>query len=346
MAAISFFEGTEKRIEMDFDGEGDLRLANRSRWEDVVRLSGTVILNTKVTSEFTSFLLSESSLIVYPRKVILKTCGRTVPMSAMNAMRDIGKEQGLDTEWSCYSRKNFLAPSQQPEEHQSQEAEIACCRQACGGVGDAYVLGPMTGEHWLIFDVVYKEVDCNFRGDFQVDMMMYDLPKDVQAVFHTDLKEGSREGSEKMTTDSGLGGVVASMGGEVDDWCFDKCGYSANIHAGEAYAMVHVTPQDECSYASFESNFCSSRKGIPQDKAVPAKLNELVKKVLEVFRPARLTMTLFIDAGAVPLLEGAPFGAADFAYRRRTSTSTTFESDYIAMIFNYEKRLDKRKSDN
>lgn len=342
--APAFFEGTEKRVEIDFMGSGDLRNAARCHWDEVVRLSGTQILNSKATPEFTSFLLSESSLFVYPKKAILKTCGRTVPVTAVPKLMEIAKEQGLESEWLCYSRKNFLAPHEQPAEHQSLEAEIEVCRKACGKVGEGYVLGPMTGEHWLIYDANFQYVDSSTRGDFQVDIMMYDLPKDVQATFYTNEPEGSRKGAMKMTQDSGLGDIIKWIGGEVDDYCFDKCGYSCNVHAGDSYCTVHVTPQDECSYASFESNFCSSRVGIPEEDGVEKKLDELVSKVIDAFRPGRLTVTLFIDQGAAPSVGSAPFKTLENKYVKRNTTSTWFESDYSAIIANFDRGCDEQTS--
>mmetsp|Transcript_62516 Transcript_62516/g.141009 ORF Transcript_62516/g.141009 Transcript_62516/m.141009 type:complete len:386 (+) Transcript_62516:106-1263(+) len=338
-----FFEGTEKRIELDFTGSGDLRSVPRAGWEEVVRLSATQILNEKVTKEFTSFLLSESSLVVYPTKVIIKTCGRTVPICCVGKVLDLARGVGLEAEWLCYSRKNFLAPSAQPWEHQSKEAEIALCRQACLGTGDAYVLGQMTGDHWLVYDAQFKWTDCTARGDFQVDLMMYDLPKDVQQLFHTSHEEGSREGAKMMTSSSGLGDAVASIGGEIDDYCFSPCGYSCNVHAGDAYAMVHVTPQEGCSYASFETNFGSSRAGQPTGD-ISGRLNDLVGRVLDVFRPKRLTLTLFIDQGAEEFVGKAPFAAADTRYQRRTYTTTYFEQDYAATIANYVTAEERKRA--
>jgi len=343
VATPPFFEGTEKRIEIDFSGEGDLRKVVSGGWEEVVQLSQTQVLNTKKTDDFTSYLLSESSLIVYPAKLILKTCGNTVPLSGVARAYEHAASVGLEPEWLCYSRKNFLAPSEQPEEHASQETEIAKCRKACRGVGDSYLLGPMTGEHWLLYDAQYKWTDCSVRGEYHIDIMMYGLPADVRQHFFTAEPEGSPAGAAAMTRNSGLGDLVSSIKGEIDDYCFAPCGYSCNVHTKcGAYAMVHVTPQEECSYASFETNFGSLRR--PDGQAnVSGSLNDLVGKVLDVFRPERFTITLFTDQGAEDAIGGAPFEAADARYTRRTCTSTHFEQDYAATIVNYVAAKANRK---
>lgn len=339
MDAAGFFEGTEKRIEIDFRGEGDLRHAPRSSWETVVTQSATQILNCKETAEFTSFLLSESSLLVYPRKTIIKTCGSTVPLSAVPTLLKIGESQGLELEWMCYSRKNFLAPEEQPHEHQSMEGEVEACKKVFGPVGDAYVLGPLTGEHWLFYDALYLKADYLERGDFTIDVMMYDLPKDVQEVFHTSEPEGSRVGAEKMTKESGLAQIAEFMNAEVDDYCFESCGYSCNMHSGLSYAMVHVTPQDLCSYASFETNFGSALRGVPE-RTLEETLNQLMGQVIAAFRPGRLTVTLLQDQGAVPFLGSAPFAAAENHYHRRNITSAWLGKDiqdYQATIANFDR---------
>jgi len=330
----AFFEGTEKRIEIDFSGDGDLRKVDRSEWTEVARLSATQILNCKETTSFTSFLLSESSLLVYPSKVMIKTCGKTTPMASIAKVISLAKGVAMEPEWLCYSRKNFLSPTEQPVEHQSMETETELCRKACFGVGDSYVLGPMTGEHWFVYNADFLGVDCKTRGDFHVDMMMYGLPKDVQQVFHTTEPEGSRAGATAMTRASGLGDLTTSIGGEVDDYCFENFGYSCNIHAGDAYATVHVTPQDNCSYASFETNVGSDRTKVV-DADVSQLLSRVVGSVLDNFRPARVTLTLFIDQGAAEALGDAPFKAAEARYKQTNYISTWFEKDYRAIIANY-----------
>lgn len=332
---VPFFEGTEKRIEIDFAGIGDLRQVANAAWEEVVRLSQTMVLHRKETEMFTSFLLSESSLIVYPGKLILKTCGRTVPLNGVQRIFALAATVGLEPEWMCYSRKNFLAPGEQPKEHASQEVEIDSCRRLCRGVGDGYVLGPLTGEHWLMYSAEFKETDCSVRGEFHVDLMMYDLSPNSCAHFFSGAPEGCRDGAKAMTQCSGLGEVAALINAEVDDYCFSPCGYSCNMHAKDgSYAMVHVTPQVACSYASFETNFGSKREAMSQQE-VGARLNELVLKVLKVFKPGNFTMTLFTDKGAEKAIGTAPFEGPGSGYLRKTCTSTQFEQEFLATVVNY-----------
>eukprot|EP00929_Paragymnodinium_shiwhaense_P047997 TRINITY_DN24336_c0_g1_i1.p1 TRINITY_DN24336_c0_g1~~TRINITY_DN24336_c0_g1_i1.p1 ORF type:complete len:400 (-),score=72.64 TRINITY_DN24336_c0_g1_i1:188-1387(-) len=332
-----FFEGTEKRIEIDF-AEGTngstLLSVDKAGWEEVVRLCKTTVISSRVTEEFTSFVLSESSLIVYPTKVIIKTCGRTVPLGSVDKCIELGNKVGLKPEWLCYSRKEFQAPEKQPAEHRGMEAEIATCRQLCNGVGDAYVLGPLSGEHWMLYNADFLQPDCNQRGDFTVDMMMYGLPAEVRDAFYTSEPEGSRVGAEAMTKKSGFGAIIKSLGGEIDDYCFHPCGYSANAHIKDRYMITHVTPEEGCSYASFETNFgCVLHKPVDGDVAEP--LNRLIEQVLDVFKPEKFTMTLFIDAGALGAIGQAPFQAANASYRRTSRNSYHFEKDYIATVANY-----------
>mmetsp|Transcript_81847 Transcript_81847/g.181938 ORF Transcript_81847/g.181938 Transcript_81847/m.181938 type:complete len:139 (+) Transcript_81847:3-419(+) len=103
--------------------------------------------------------------------------------------------------------------------------------------------------------------------------------------------------------------------------------------------MVHVTPQENCSYASFETNYGSVRgDGFALEGSdVGDRVGALIGRVLDVFRPRKLTVTLFTDQGAAGAIGEKPFGAAlDRKYKRRMCTSTYFEQDYSAIIANFE----------
>lgn len=328
-----FFEGTEKRIEIDFASVQEVDRGcldvDSSEWREVARTAGTQVLSQKRTAEFDSYLLSESSLLVYPTKVILKTCGRTDPLACIPRITSLAKCVGLEPEWSCYSRKNFLAPKRQPEAYQNHLSEIEACEGVCA-TGDAYILGAVTGDHWFMYNSSYIYVDSSKRKDFTVDIMMYELHEDVRRAFYTEEQEGSQKGAEQMRINSGLADVFRELG-MVDDYCFSPCGYSANVHVGDAYCITHVTPEEQCSFASFETNF---GRALPAEECAQA-LNELSKKVLRIFRPSKFTMTLFYDLGAASALGNAPFESAAGNFIRKNVNTYHFEEDYIATVANY-----------
>ncbi|KAH9083773.1 S-adenosylmethionine decarboxylase [Lactarius deliciosus] len=100
----------------------------------------------------------------------------------------------------------------------------------------------------------------------------------------------------------------------LDCYAFSPCGYSSNallkwseatpschpngpdvIHEGEGYYTIHVTPEEGWSYASFECNVPLSPVPAPYTHDMP-DLGTLVRRVVGIFRPARLTLTLFVSS--------------------------------------------------
>ncbi|CRG87338.1 S-adenosylmethionine decarboxylase [Talaromyces islandicus] len=78
----------------------------------------------------------------------------------------------------------------------------------------------------------------------------------------------------------------------IDAYLFTPCGFSANGvvpapdgKCGTHYFTVHVTPEPQCSYASFETNVPHSQEG--------RETAEIVKNVVDIFKPGRFTVTLF-----------------------------------------------------
>jgi S-adenosylmethionine decarboxylase len=97
----------------------------------------------------------------------------------------------------------------------------------------------------------------------------------------------------------------------LNSYAFTPCGYSANalinwgeaqridgrdtVPGGEGYYTIHVTPEEGWSYASFESNVPLSPVPAPRSRDIP-DLVTLMRRVVNIFRPARLTLTLFISS--------------------------------------------------
>jgi S-adenosylmethionine decarboxylase len=129
------------------------------------------LVNCKVLSVIESehvdaYLLSESSMFVFPHKVVLKTCGTTtllwglprlLEIAALNAgFPHVGAQplRGIAAAATpyrvFYSRKNFLYPDQQRGPHRSWRDEVQFLDRSFTG-GSAYMIGKMNGDHWYLY---------------------------------------------------------------------------------------------------------------------------------------------------------------------------------------------------
>ncbi|KAJ1032521.1 hypothetical protein NDA16_000544 [Ustilago loliicola] len=95
----------------------------------------------------------------------------------------------------------------------------------------------------------------------------------------------------------------------LDAFAFEPCGYSANAimprggkNDNAGYWTIHVTPEEDSSYASFETNvaLCSQSpdNGVEQGEgntlALPTNLPSLVRRVVDIFEPGKMSVTLFV----------------------------------------------------
>lgn len=120
-----------------------------------------------IESEYVdAYLLSESSMFVFPHKLILKTCGTTTLLSGLPRMLEIaalvagfpysvanlvqGSGVAAMPYRVFYSRKNFLFPDRQRGPHRSWKDEVKSLDRLFLG-GSAYMIGKMNGEHWYLY---------------------------------------------------------------------------------------------------------------------------------------------------------------------------------------------------
>ena len=129
------------------------------------------LVNCKVLSVLESehanaYLLSESSMFVWPHKLVLKTCGTTTLLYGLPRILEIAAlEAGFPhvpanllkgipaaaTPYRVfYSRKNFKYPNQQRGPHRSWRDEVRFLDKLFLG-GSAYMIGKMNGEHWYLY---------------------------------------------------------------------------------------------------------------------------------------------------------------------------------------------------
>lgn len=272
------FEGPEKRLEIDFklldpSRTLGLRAICREQWQELLDLAKCTILSMKSNESFDCYVLSESSLFVYPTKIMLKTCGTTTLLRCLPKVLEYAQSCDLQVQFVMFSRKNFLFPHLQPYPHNNWKVEVEFLNTIFDG--NSYTLGPTNDEHWNLYIADYHD-NPSFRTYEQtMEIMMRDLDRDCARKFYRT--------EDKQDTDKFPGIDALIEGSETDEFNFTPCGYSMNGLNGEAYYTIHVTPESHCSYASFETNL-----------SLPC-YSKLISNVLDIFKPGTFTLTIFTE---------------------------------------------------
>ncbi|XP_070568458.1 S-adenosylmethionine decarboxylase proenzyme-like isoform X2 [Ptychodera flava] len=278
------YEGAEKLLEVWWKPvnkpEVDLRNIKREKLVKLLDKIKCEIVSETQTEDQLAYVLSESSMFLSERRFILKTCGKTTLLFAMEDILKLAREIGFkDVEDIFYSRKNFLRPELQVGPHKNFEDEVSVLDKIFPN-GAAYVLGRMNGDCWYLYTL---DVALSVQEpDQTLEILMSDLDRDVMAQFYKTDCTTAEEVSEK----TGISDLLPEL--KIDAVLFDPCGYSMNgLLPNGGYVTIHVTPEPEFSYVSFESNV--SRKNY----------TELVEKILDIFRPNKFVMTLFANQTAL-----------------------------------------------
>lgn len=133
-------------------------------WKDMLDLVNCQVLSIVASDDVDAYLLSESSMFVWPHKLILKTCGTTTLLSGLPRILEIAAlfagfpkaaaSRGLGVAAApyrvFYSRKNFLFPDRQRGPHRSWRDEVRTMDRLFLN-GSAYMIGKMNGDHWYLY---------------------------------------------------------------------------------------------------------------------------------------------------------------------------------------------------
>jgi len=281
------FEGTEKLLEVwfkashpDNDHTYDLRTIERKEWDELLKLVRCEIISVMSNDDMDSYVLSESSMFVTKDRFILKTCGTTTLLMAIDRLVELVKDRcGLDTVHDIfYSRKNFDRPDLQHQLHQSFDKEVSHLDKKFKN-GAAYVLGRTNKDCWHLYTL---DNGCVEQPDQTFELLMWDMCPEKMKIFTKEICTNGQEASKK----SGIIDIIPGI--RIDDFLFEPCGYSMNgILPGGYYITIHVTPEPHCSYVSFESN-------VPQES-----YDDLIKKVLDCFNPGKFLMTVFANKASI-----------------------------------------------
>ncbi|KAK3815277.1 MAG: adenosylmethionine decarboxylase [Benniella sp.] len=168
--------------------------------------------------------------------------------------------------------------------------------------------------------------------DQTVEILMTNLnPEAMKRFYQRPDDVPGTVGGIRVDQETGLAGLFPQA--QLDSFLFTPCGYSANALQDGNYYTIHVTPEPVCSYASFETNIpvnlrnrksnkhrsasgsaspvsgmsasedgdsaeedTNKKTGDVTSKATytgPETLTELISRVVEIFQPGTMSVTLF-----------------------------------------------------
>ena len=260
------FEGSEKKLELVVREPVDLLAWPESRWLELIEAAGTRALSKIENSAACAYLLSESSLFIWRDRFTMITCGTTtLDEAALKACKYLREDEIAAL---FYERKNEYFPQMQKTDFFSDARKLNRVIAGCG-----YRLGHADEHHLFLFHSC-REFQPR-KTDATLEILMYGLRGRAREVFNE-----PNQTAEWIRTQTGLAKLFS--GYKVDDHAFSPIGYSLNALNGARYYTVHVTPQNESPYVSFETNVNSRRD-----------IESTIKSVLEVFQPRSFDVVYF-----------------------------------------------------
>lgn len=260
------FEGAEKKLELVVREGISLLQWPEERFVELVEAAHTQILSKIENEECRAYLLSESSLFVREDRLIMITCGTTTLVDA--ALKAFEFLSADDIETLVFERKNEYFPQYQRTDFYSDIKKLNSKIK-----GKAYRIGDTDEHHLFLF-----QSDKQYRprkDDTTLEILMYGLQGKAREIFNC-----SGQTAEQIREATGVHRLF--NGFLVDDHAFSPVGYSLNAIRGSEYYTIHVTPQDESPYVSFETNLPSK-----------SQLVQTILSVLEVFRPTSFDVVFF-----------------------------------------------------
>lgn len=251
-----------------------------------------------------------------------------------------------------YSRKSFMFPERQLGPHKDWKQEVEYLDKFFSN-GAAYTIGKVNGDHWLLYltnpepyqnHLHAPHVETEDRHvDYTIEILMSDLSPKAREPFFFDEATADITPSAlaaDLSDNLGITKIFPPSLTQLDAYAFQPCGYSSNAlikwghgplendfagtpaanapealpHSGEGYYTIHVTPEEGWSYASFECNVPLSMSAASQRGKIP-DLKTLVRRVVNIFQPGRITLTLFVSSEDNETGEESAVEAAQRAFK-------------------------------
>ena len=222
------YPGPEKLLEVWFSPSAHdlhphnakgLKAVDAEVWKAMLDLVNCKVLSIVESEDVDAYLLSESSMFVFPHKLILKTCGTTTLLTGLPRILEIAALLGGFQQCTAppsrgiaiaappyrvfYSRKNFLFPDRQRGPHRSWRDEVKTLDRLFVG-GSAYMIGKMNGEHWYLYltepHTMLTPPASPEEKDVETETKIMNLPTMIPAR-ESRVTEGEDETLEILMTD-------------------------------------------------------------------------------------------------------------------------------------------------
>ncbi|KAJ4468202.1 S-adenosylmethionine decarboxylase [Lentinula aciculospora] len=256
-----------------------------------------------------------------------------------------------------YSRKSFMFPERQLGPHRDWQQEVQFLDNlfrngAAYNVGKVngdhwllYMTTPCEDAGALrtsLPSLVSPPLIENVFPDYTIEILMSDLSPLAREPFSSTFSSSETPSSHALSLSRSIGitDIFPPHLTTLDAYSFSPCGYSSNAlikwgedpffsssldttkeasAVGEGYYTIHVTPEEGWSYASFECNvpLPPTRTSSTSNAHVIPDLQTLVHRVVSIFQPGRLSLTLFISSEDNESDESgkSPMEAAQRAFR-------------------------------
>lgn len=259
-----FFEGSEKKAEImvDINKINLLTDIDNTFWSDLVTYCNAQVLTTIENQYCKAFVLSESSLFVWPERFLIITCGETSLVNSIEFF--LSRHSKSVIEHLIYQRKNEYFANAQPSCFGDDIKIISKFVK-----GKAYRFGELDRHHNYIFHQ-QNEYKAD-RNDKTFQFLAYQIS--LEASKHLTQNNLSRENIKAyLCLDTLLSDFI------IDDYLFQPYGYSLNAINGKDYLTIHITPQASSSYISFESSI---------------NIMHIAPKIIEILQPASFDVLSF-----------------------------------------------------
>ncbi|XWS46426.1 hypothetical protein CRYUN_Cryun14cG0065600 [Craigia yunnanensis] len=180
---VSFFE---PGFFIDPRGVG-LRSLSKVQLDEILTPAECTIVSSLSNNYVDSYVFSESSLFVYPYKIIIKACGTTKLLLSIPAILKLASNLSLSV-WSVrYTRGSFIFPGAQPFPHHNFSEEVSildCYFLKLGSRRKAYIMGGSDKtKKWHIYSASAQMISHS-HPVYTLEMCMTGLDRKKASVFY------------------------------------------------------------------------------------------------------------------------------------------------------------------